>query len=1028
MDPWTLLVHRQPRSTDIQGSQYVCHSNPSRTEVGLQRKELTTKSAASAMRGKMLPKSTENTVTSMLKERLAQFDVTDCRPFGSLETPAGRREVDLFCRNGGSYVIEAKFLERDLLQAVAKIQNDYIRYHEQLQIAGGFAVLYPQELSKTTDTAEVEALVDKLRFKVVMLFLPKDSRRNFRVVEGTLNDIAGTIATQILSPPEYLSPSIDFVIELLRQAAEHLTSGLRQIAGEDLEELFGGRHVFQNILEFEEGTLPEEELRLATAYLLVNQLLFYHVLSRRTEERFEEIDVDAIRSPSDLSHFFAKVLDVNYRAVFSYDVASLIPDSFVSEVKTMVSAVQGLAAEKISSDLLGTIFHDLIPIEIRKRVAAFYTNVLAAEMLASLSIDNADDKVGDLACGSGGLLVASYRRKKSLIEQTRDFTVDDHRRFLEEDLLGVDVMPFAANVAACNLALQTPEYPTDHVRVAIWDSTDLRPNHDIPSIAQLQYVIDGQTSLVPFIEHGKHADTKGVVQLGNERTKDISLTELDVVIMNPPFTRQENIPQEYKDALEDRFDDYKALLHGQMGYYAYFVLLADRFLGPEGTMALVLPVSILRHRSNEGIRRLLSEEYQVEYIITTTSRSAFSESTRLRETLLIARKLGSDIEEQPVKLVILRRIPRTTGEARRAADRLRDWQGGDFFDKSGLIKNATTLDQKELASNVDNWYRFLAFENDDLVTLLRSLLKSEVLSTVGEVCKEYDSRPKKQRSLIRGLELRGGVVQRLILISDPERAIKSSDIWLAGEVDSDSIDARHRTSGGSVPIPRDAVSPTLRRLSGLDHLRVDDDLDYVVANGFMGFDDFERQSGVRFKSETLSKVKRDVSRRLGNLHLGWRFDISAPGTHAVAFYTEHLAAPTKLFFSAALDSSTAKIVTLSMNSILGILQILSSRVETRGAFLEVFGYILERIRCLDPAKLENRTREKLVEAFDGISEVPLPSLLEQLESNHDVRIRIDKAVLGALGTEVNEGQLRRIYSEIAKEIHVLKSLMREGRK
>lgn len=54
-------------------------------------------------------------------------------------------------------------------------------------------------------------------------------------------------------------------------------------------------------------------------------------------------------------------------------------------------------------DLLGTIFHDLIPFETRKSVAAFYTNVLAAELLAWLAIDRPDAKVADFAVGSGGL-------------------------------------------------------------------------------------------------------------------------------------------------------------------------------------------------------------------------------------------------------------------------------------------------------------------------------------------------------------------------------------------------------------------------------------------------------------------------------------------------------------------------------------------------------------------------------------------------------------------------------------------------
>lgn len=237
-------------------------------------------------------------------------------------------------------------------------------------------------------------------------------------------------------------------------------------------------------------------MRFAVAYLLVNQLLFYHALSRFRPE-FREIDPDVIKSPSDLNRYFRRVLDINYKMVFSYDVASLIPAKFSDEVRTMINVIKGLSPEKVGGDLLGTIFHDFIPLEVRKRVAAFYTNVLAAELLVSLSIEKYDAKVADFAVGSGGLLVAAYRRKKSLLEEP--FTHDVHRRFVEKDLLGVDVMFFAANVAACHLALQSPEYFTNRVKVAVWDSTDLRPGRIIPSVAELKTVLTGQSFLDSFM-------------------------------------------------------------------------------------------------------------------------------------------------------------------------------------------------------------------------------------------------------------------------------------------------------------------------------------------------------------------------------------------------------------------------------------------------------------------------------------------------------------------------------------------------
>lgn len=105
----------------------------------------------------------------------------------------------------------------------------------------------------------------------------------------------------------------------------------------------------------------------------------------------------------------------DYSSVFGFDVASCLPDSATEAVKKAVIAVKALAPEKIRHDLLGKVFHELIPLEIRKAVAAFYTNNEAAELLAQLAIDKPDAKVIDLAVGSGTLLVAAYRQKRELL-------------------------------------------------------------------------------------------------------------------------------------------------------------------------------------------------------------------------------------------------------------------------------------------------------------------------------------------------------------------------------------------------------------------------------------------------------------------------------------------------------------------------------------------------------------------------------------------------------------------------------------
>ena len=79
----------------------------------------------------MIPKATENTITHLLAEELQKIGV-ESEPLAKIQTPTGERYPDIICKNSGSYPIEAKFGEADLVEAIAKLQNDYLKHHEVL--------------------------------------------------------------------------------------------------------------------------------------------------------------------------------------------------------------------------------------------------------------------------------------------------------------------------------------------------------------------------------------------------------------------------------------------------------------------------------------------------------------------------------------------------------------------------------------------------------------------------------------------------------------------------------------------------------------------------------------------------------------------------------------------------------------------------------------------------------------------------------------------------------------------------------
>ena len=162
----------------------------------------------------MIPKATEDTVTGilagMLEEKGVQVEI-----YPVISTPRGVRKPDIVCRNSGVYFVEAKFRESDLINAISKVQNDYLNFYDVLGIKGGFVILYPTTLARPMPAEVLEKAVLQEKFKLIAMFPPKDVERNFAVYEGTLDEIVKELSRQILTPPKRIAPNVEWIIKSL---------------------------------------------------------------------------------------------------------------------------------------------------------------------------------------------------------------------------------------------------------------------------------------------------------------------------------------------------------------------------------------------------------------------------------------------------------------------------------------------------------------------------------------------------------------------------------------------------------------------------------------------------------------------------------------------------------------------------------------------------------------------------------------------------------------------------------------------
>ncbi len=386
------------------------------------------------------------------------------------------------------------------------------------------------------------------------------------------------------------------------------------------------------------------DARKAASYILLDQLIFYERLSSDIPEKYERLTPLRSSTLAPLKEKFGSVLKDDIKSIFQVNILPYLPDSeaTVSAINSVIGILAGI--DLSNNDLLGKIFHNLIPLEIRKHIAAFYTSNIGGRMLASLGIQDADDVLVDLACGSGTLLVEGYKIIKEYGVGTPSGDGGTTHKKILTQVFGNDIGIFATHLATMNLALQGSLSCTGSVNISIGDGFRVYPGED-------------QTQQMFFstgIGSPKQHDPNG------EKERTFAIQDVSVVIMNPPFTRHERVEAEYTDTIKNILtqEGYSEYLSGKMSLQHYFLMHADKFLKKGGRLAFVIPTNTFNvELTQQLINFLVAKEYHLKYLVSVNSqKGTFSEGCNFKEYLFIAEK-GQLTKESTTKLVLLNALP-----------------------------------------------------------------------------------------------------------------------------------------------------------------------------------------------------------------------------------------------------------------------------------------------------------------------------------------------------------------------------------
>ena len=445
----------------------------------------------------------------------------------------------------------------------------------------------------------------------------------------------------------------------------------------------GTADAFGKVLNQEPG---EQTNRMAMA-ILFNAVLFqFHIANHHPEMPTpSQMMADNKLDQLHVFEMWQEILDVNYWPIFGVSQKLLrAMNSFVGAkraLEILCRTAANMVDDPSSSGLVGRLFGELIGD--RKFLATFYTRPASAALLAELAVERLDLdwlnpeaiarlRVGDMACGTGALLTAVYRR---IVERHRVEGGDDakiHQHLMEEVLIGCDIMAAAVHLTAARLSGERPEI--DYTSTKTW----VMP---YGKVTDGQGVIGYQIGALDLLHSNKRYalwgdGTMAAAAQGEEALAiaDIPAGSLDIAIMNPPFTRSTNHEARHADVPNPAFaglgndpQAQKAMSntlaestrrvsgmkagHGNAGIASNFIDLAHAKLKPGGVLALIVPASLVSGTAWRLARALLTASYRDIAVISIAEHGdeasqgrAFSADTGMAEVIVVATKC-----ERPVR-------------------------------------------------------------------------------------------------------------------------------------------------------------------------------------------------------------------------------------------------------------------------------------------------------------------------------------------------------------------------------------------
>ena len=959
----------------------------------------------------MLTKVTERSLYPPLYGYLEELGFDSA---SEIKNEKGQLDI-LACKEKEKYIIEIKIgdPQEKILQGLTQALN----YAKDYNTNNVIVINYPESIRKE----QVRDLDTKALTTITNTF--SSTYYMTEAKDTTPKELFDELNRLILLKRKADLVDVNLVIKAISEAINSINSTFKKLNETDINKLMnlitGKLDLFMALSELKKEEEVQDMVLNLISYLLVNQMLFYHVFSKKSGRIPELEELDSLNS---LRLQFKNITEIDYKSIYQIDVISRLPEnsSILHALNDIIAIFELVKPELVEHDLIGRLFHDLLPYETRKILAAFYTNPIAADILAGLCINKAEDKVIDPACGSGTLLVSAYKEKERLDEGNTNKS-KLHHYFVEEEITGMDIMPFASHLTAINLSSMNIDTPTDNLNVGVMDTLSLSRHfktkrvYEIKEFSrELQTTMDlfrepdTQTSLQKFTSSKSvgavTADSQGV---GFKIRKN----SFDCVIANPPFSDREKMPNDYLRVL-DTYTPLNEICGSQVNLWGYFLALNEFLLKKGGTFGFVIPINIFRGGATQNIRDYILDNYTIKYIVKTGKNIAFSENSALRDVLVIAVNKKPTPKSKLKFVIINEDLHELT---------LLDANNISRYIKNELISIDKDIDiveyrQSELLENRENLMPYFGLMRAKSGKVL-SEFKFHVEDKIGDILRKINAD-----EISEGFHASpAGVSQMTFITNNYGKNRINRAFFIYDHEDENNIYATIKgLEGAEFEIPKSSIKPAFRTLTDVHSFNIDKKMDFFIEDTFPKFDMVLQLSKFNTKKNTFSyeTIRKAISSRWTYMVVGRRFNPHSPNTSLFAFSSNVPFIAPHTFKTLHLDIIDAKINTLYLNSVLGIFNIILLKEQTTGNLTDIMQKDLMLLDVLDIKKLDDDTIQDLLELYDDLKDEEFKSLSDQFANQTKNRVKLDTQLLTILGFDKSEIEniLPAVYESISYEL------------